>query len=299
MKDIIVIGAGPAGLTAAIYGVRAGMSVLVFEAASYGGQIIKTNRIDNYPANPHISGFDFATNLYNQALELGVEVKFEKVIDASIEGDVKKVITNNGEYEAKTIIVATGSSNKKLGLSNEKDFVGKGLSYCATCDGMFFKNKDVMVNGGGDAALEDALYLSDICNKVYLVYRRNEFEGNDSLVSKVKEKENIEILMNSSISSLNGDSILESVDVETNGENKNIKVNGIFVALGQVPETNNIIKKLTTDKIGYVVSGENTHTEIEGVFVAGDIRAKRLRQLVTAVSDGANAAIEAIEYIRQ
>ena len=299
MKDIIVIGAGPAGLTAAIYGVRAGMSVLVFEAASYGGQIIKTNRIDNYPANPHISGFEFATNLYNQALELGVEVKFEKVIDASIDGDVKKVITNNGEYEAKTIIVATGSSNKKLGLSNEKDFVGKGLSYCATCDGMFFKNKDVMVNGGGDAALEDALYLSDICNKVYLVYRRNEFEGNDSLVSKVKEKENIEILMNSSISSLNGDSILESVDVETNGENKNIKVNGIFVALGQVPETNNIIKKLTTDKIGYVVSGENTHTEIEGVFVAGDIRAKRLRQLVTAVSDGANAAIEAIEYIRQ
>ena len=299
MKDIIVIGAGPAGLTAAIYGVRAGMSVLVFEAASYGGQIIKTNKIDNYPANPHISGFDFATNLYNQALELGAEVKFEKVIDASIDGNIKKVITNNGEYEAKTIIVATGSSNKKLGLSNEKDFVGKGLSYCATCDGMFFKNKDVMVNGGGDAALEDALYLSDICNKVYLVYRRNEFEGNDSLVSKVKEKENIEILMNSSISSLNGDSILESVDVETNGENKNIKVNGIFVALGQVPETNNIIKKLTTDKIGYVVSGENTHTEIEGVFVAGDIRAKRLRQLVTAVSDGANAAIEAIEYIRQ
>jgi thioredoxin reductase (NADPH) len=295
MKDIIIVGAGPAGLTASIFGVRAGLDVLVLEANAYGGQIINANRIDNYPANPHINGFDFATNLYNQALELGVEIKFEKVIDADIDGKIKKVITTNGEYETKTIIIAAGSHNRKIGLSKEDHYIGKGLSYCATCDGMFYKNKDVLVYGGGSPAIDSAMYLSDICNKVYLVCRENEV----SEATELQEKGNIEILLNSKVVNLNGDDTLESVTIESNNETKDIMVSGIFVAIGQVPETNNLTSKLDTNEYGYIKSSENTHTNVEGVFVAGDIREKRLRQLVTAVSDGAMAATETIDYIRQ
>lgn len=188
MYDIIIVGAGPAGLTSAIYASRASKKVLVLEAKSYGGQIINTLDIENYPVEDHISGFDFATKLYNQVKSLGADIVFEKVIDIKNSDDIKEVITNKNTYKTKTIILATGSVNRKLGLSNEDELIGKGISYCATCDGGFYKNKIVAVVGGGNTALEDALYLSDIANTVYLIHRRDEFRGDEVTLSNLKEK---------------------------------------------------------------------------------------------------------------
>jgi thioredoxin reductase (NADPH) len=210
MTDIIIVGAGTAGLTAAIYGVRAGKSVLVFEAGAYGGQIINTPDIENYPGIAHISGFDFATGLYQQATELGAEVKFEQVVSIQNAGDHKTVQTSGGNtYECKAVILATGAKNRPLNLDREKDLIGKGVSYCATCDGMFFKNKDVAVNGGGNTALEDAAYLADICSKVYLIHRREEFRGDEADVEKLRKKDNVEFVLNSTVTKLLGDQRLE------------------------------------------------------------------------------------------
>ena len=199
MYDIIVIGAGPAGLTSAIYGRRANKNVLVLEAKTYGGQIINTLDIENYPVEEHISGFDFATKLYNQAKNLGAEILFEKVVDINDLGKEKEVVTTKTTYKAKSVIIATGSENRKLGLSNEDELVGKGISYCATCDGNFYKKKTVAVVGGGNTALEDALYLADIAEKVYLIHRRDEFRGEESTVKLLKEKSNIEFVYNSTV----------------------------------------------------------------------------------------------------
>ena len=196
MYDTIIVGAGTAGLTAAIYLRRASKKVLVFEAKSYGGQIINASIIDNYPAEPHISGFDFATKLYNQAKELGSEIRFEKVVNIE-DGDIKKVITEKDTYECKTIILATGSDNRKLGLEDEDKLIGKGISYCATCDGNFYKNKVVAVAGGGNSAIEDALYLSNLASKVYVIHRRDEFRAEDKLLNELKEKNNVEFILNS------------------------------------------------------------------------------------------------------
>ena len=204
MYDVIIVGAGPAGLTAAIYACRANLKVLVLEAMTYGGQIINTPSIENYPALFKVSGFDFATNLYNQAKELGSEIKFEKVIKI-IPGKEKKVITFTNSYKAKAIIIATGAVSRKLNLPNEDEFVGKGISYCATCDGNFYKGQVVAVNGGGNTAFEDAIYLADIAKKVYLIHRRNEFRADASLVEQAKKKKNIEFILNSKIIKLNGD----------------------------------------------------------------------------------------------
>ena len=191
MYDIIIIGAGPAGLTAAIYARRASKTVLVLEAKTYGGQIITTNKIDNYPAEPGISGPEFAKKLYDQVIELGVEVVFEKALDIHNLEDKKEVVTANKVYEAKAIIIATGVDNRKIGLENEEKLTGKGVSYCATCDGAFFRNQDVAVVGGGNTALQDALYLSNICNKVYLIHRRDEFRADENTVQELKQKENV------------------------------------------------------------------------------------------------------------
>ena len=288
MYDIIIVGAGPAGLTSAIYGCRSGKKVLVLEAMSYGGQIINTLDIENYPCEEHISGFDFATRLYNQAKNLGAEIKFQKVIEIKDNNNTKKVITNKEEYETKTIIIATGNENRKLGLDNEDGLVGKGVSYCATCDGHFYKSKTVAVVGGGNTALEDALYLSDICEKIYLIHRRDEFRGAESTINKLKEKDNVEFIYNSNITKLNASDRLESIEVS-----------GLFVAIGRIPENQNFAKIIDLDESGYIPSGENCHTNVDGIFVAGDNREKEVRQLVTATSDGAVAATEAIKYINQ
>lgn len=298
MYDIIIVGAGPAGLTSAIYGARADKKVLVLEATSYGGQIINTLDVDNYPAEAHISGFDLATKMYNQAKDLGAEIKFEKVIDIRDNVDSKEVITAKETYNTKTIILATGADNRKLGLDNEDELIGKGISYCATCDGAFYKGKDVAVNGGGNTALEEALYLSDIVNKVYLIHRRDEFRGETSLVNKIKEKKNIELVLNSNVVKLNAKDKLESIDVkDKEGNHKNIEVSALFVAIGRIPENQNFAKIIELNDFGYVIADEFCHTNVDGIFVAGDNRVKRLRQLVTATADGAVAATEAIKYI--
>ena len=298
MYDIIIIGAGPAGLTASIYGRRANKKVLVLEALTYGGQIVNTTVIDNYPALPHVTGFDFATNLYNQAIELGAEIKFEKVINIIVDKE-KKVITDSNEYLARAIIIATGADRRKLGLMNEDKFTGSGISYCATCDGNFFKDKEVAVNGGGNTALTDALYLADIASKVYLIHRRDEFRGSESLVNEVKKRNNIELVLNSKVTKLNGDNHLTSIEITNNdGSTREIPISCLFVAIGQVPVTENFVKLIDVDNNGYAIAGEDMKTKVAGLYVAGDVRKKSLRQLATAISDGAIAATEAIHDIQ-
>ena len=296
MYDIIIIGAGPAGLTAAIYALRANKKVLVLEAKTYGGQIVNASNIENYPGIKSISGFDFSTNLYNQVKDLGGEIKIETVIELK---NNKEVITNKNKYKGKAIIIATGSNNRKLNIDKEEDFIGKGVSYCATCDGAFYKDKDVMVVGGGNTALEDSLYLSNIVNKVYLVHRRDEFRGENKFVEEIKSKDNIELVLNSTIKSINGLDTLESVDVIDKDNNiTNIKVNGLFIAIGQEPK-NEIFKNIINiDSNGYIETSDGVHTNIDGIYVAGDCRNKDLRQLTTAVSDGSIAATTAINEMK-
>ena len=298
MYDIIIIGAGPAGLTSSIYARRANKKVLVLESKSYGGQIINTLDIENYPAEEHISGFDFATKLYNQAKMQGAEIVFEKVIEIKNGRKIKKVVTSKNIYKAKAIILATGSLNRKLGLENEDDLIGKGISYCATCDGAFYKEKRVAVIGGGNTALEDALYLTDIASEVYLIHRRDAFRGEDRTLDLLKEKKNINFIYNSNVTKLNANNKLESIEVtDNNGKVTTISVDGLFVAIGRIPE-NEIFKELIKlDDAGYVIAKENCNTNKAGIFVAGDVRRKEVRQLVTATGDGAIAAEEAIKYV--
>ena len=298
MYDIIIVGAGPAGLTAAIYACRASKKVLVLEAKSYGGQIINTLDIQNYPVEPHISGFDFATKIYNQAKDLGAEVKFEKVINLVLNEKEKQVVTTKNTYQSKTIILATGADNRKLGLENEDELVGKGVSYCATCDGAFYKNKKVAVVGGGNTALEDSLYLADIAEDVYLIHRRDEFRGEEKLINDLKTKSNVHFIYNSNVTKLIANEKLESIEITNKtGEKSIIEVSGLFIAVGRIPENQNFASLINLDEKGYVIATEDCHTNMEGVFVAGDNRVKSLRQLVTATSDGAIAATEAIKYI--
>lgn len=296
MYDIVVIGGGPAGLTAAIYARRANKNVLVLEAQAFGGQIISTLKIDNYPGLYNVSGADFANNLEEQAKALGATLKYEKAIE--INTKEMEVVTVKNVYKTKAIILALGVKPRKLDLPNEEELIGKGISYCATCDGNFFKNKVVAVNGGGNAALEDALYLTDIAKKVYLIHRRDTFRAEDKTISMLKKKDNITFVLNSNITSINGKDHLESVEVTDNEGNKNvIEVDGLFEAIGQIPENSNIIDELELDQFGYIVTDENMHTNLPHIYAAGDIRQKTLRQLTTATADGSIAATEAIKDI--
>lgn len=295
MYDLIIVGAGPAGLTAALYALRANKKVLIFEAKSYGGQIIKAAKIENYPGLPNVSGFDYATILYNQVMDLGAEIKYETVI--RIDKD-KNVITNNGIYKAKAIILATGAESRKLGLKEEKNYIGKGVSYCATCDGNFYKNKVVAVVGGGNTALTDAIYLSDIASKVYLIHRKDTFKGEDKYLTELKNKVNVEFILNSNVVKINGENV-ESIEVKDNNENiAKIEVNGLFIAVGQEPKNAIFADLIKINEFGYIESLDGVHTNIEGIYVAGDARVKNLRQIVTAVSDGAIAATTAIKEMK-
>ena len=298
MYDIIIIGAGPAGMSAAIYAGRSNKKTLLLEASVYGGQIINTPSIENYPVEESISGYDFANKLYNQVKNIGTEIKFEKAIEIKNNKDYKEVVTNKDTYKTKSIIIATGAKNRHLLVDREDELVGKGISYCATCDGAFYKNKDVAVVGGGNTAIEDAIYLSDIVNKLYLIHRRDEFRAEELLVKEIKDKKNVEFVLNSNVVSLNGKERIESITVEDkDGNKKDLSVSGLFIAVGRIPE-NDIFKGLINmNNEGYIIAGEDCHTNIDGIFVAGDNREKSLRQLVTATSDGAIAASEAIKYI--
>ena len=292
MYDIIIVGAGPAGMTAALYALRANKKVLVLEAKTYGGQIIKANIVENYPGLPNVSGFDFATNLYNQVINFKGEIKFETVLRITKE---KEVITTKDTYKAKAIILATGSDNRKLNIDREQEFVGKGLSYCATCDGNFFKEKVVAVVGGGNTALEDALYLSNIANKVYLIHRRDCFRAEDRYIQELKEKNNIEIIYNSNVTKLVGEDTLEAIVIN---DNQTIKVSGLFVAVGQEPKNGIFADIIKLNQYGYIESEDGVHTNQEGIYVAGDCRVKMLRQLTTAVGDGSIAATVAMKEMK-
>ena len=300
MTDIIIIGAGPAGLTAAIYARRASKSVLVLEAKGYGGQIINTPHIENYPVAAHISGFDFATKVYEQAKALGADFKFEKALEIRDNGETKTVVTPKNEYEAKAVIIATGSENRKLGVEGEDKLVGRGISYCATCDGAFFRKKNVAVVGGGNTALEDALYMADIAEKVYLIHRRDSFRGEEATAEKLRQRDNIELVLNSQVTKLNAEKRLQSVEVtDKQGNTRTLEVSGLFVAVGRVPENKSFENLIELDGAGYAASAENCRTKTPGVFVAGDNRQKEVRQLVTAASDGAVAATEAVKYLNE
>lgn len=300
MYDIVVVGAGTAGLSAAIYGVRAGKSVLVLEGASYGGQIINTPEIENYPAIKKTSGFEFATDLFNQAKDLGAEVKYEKVVGVNIEGNIKKVKTDKEIYDAKSVILATGAKNRPLGLPNEKKLVGSGVSYCATCDGMFYRGKVVAVNGGGNTALEDAAFLANVASKVYLIHRRDAFRAEERIVAALKKKGNIELVLNSNIVEIKEESFAVSgivVEDKNTKEKREIAIDGLFVAIGQAPDNAVFTDVADIDKAGYIIAGEDCKTSTEGIFAAGDGRTKEVRQLVTAAGDGAIAGIAAAKYI--
>ena len=297
MTDIIIVGAGPAGLTAAIYACRAGKRVTVFEAKSFGGQIVNARMIENYPAKPHVSGFDFAMDLYEQAVSLGAEIRFERVT-ALRDGDVKTVVTKKGEYEAGAVILATGFEKRKLGLPGEDALTGRGISYCATCDGAFFKKKTVALAGGSGTALEDALYLSDLAEKVYFIYPKDTFAGEEAQTERLKSRANVEILLKSRVTALTGDARLTGIEV-TDGQNetRKIDVDGLFVAVGQIPENQGFASLIELDEKGYVKAGEDCRTNVPGIFTAGDNRTKELRQLVTAAADGAVAATQALAYL--
>ena len=301
MHDIIIVGAGTAGLSAAIYGLRAGKSVLVLEQASYGGQIINTPEIENYPAIQKISGFEFATNLYNQAKNLGAEFAFEKVEGIEDKGQFKEVKTKDKSYEGKTVILATGAKNRSLGVEKEEELVGKGISYCATCDGMFYRGKVVAVNGGGNTAVEDATFLSDYVQKVYVIHRRDEFRADKAEVDRLVAKPNVELVLNSTVKTLECDaSGLTGVVVENkNGEERTLKVDGLFVAIGQAPDNQAFSDLVELDAKGYISAGESTLTKTPGIFTAGDCRTKAIRQLATAASDGAVAGLAAVSYINE
>lgn len=289
MYDVIIIGGGPAGLTAALYAVRSGKSVLLFEKESYGGQISKSALVENFPSQKAISGFEFSMNLYNQAKNFGCEFRKEKVISV-IDGETKKVITPKGEYECRAVIFALGTSPRKSGLPNEEALIGRGLSYCAHCDGNFFRKRDVAVIGGGSTALQDAIYLSDICNKVYLIHRRNEFRGESALAKKLTEKENVEIIYDSTLEGALGEPLLKSITVrnKNTAEEREIPVSGLFLAIGQIPGTAGFENILPLDEYGYVDVDESCKVS-NGIYVCGDCRKKTLRQLTTAVSDGSVA----------
>lgn len=298
MYDIIVIGAGPAGLTAAIYACRASKKTLVLEATTYGGQIITTLDIENYPGEEHISGVDFAKKLYTQAKNLGAEFEFERVIEIVDNGETKLVKTEDDEYEARTVIIATGTETRKLGIENEEKLTGHGVSYCATCDGAFYKDKTVAVAGGGSGALYEASYLANLVKKLYLIHRRNEFRGEDALVKELQEKENVEFIMNSNVDKIIGDDKVEKIVIKDNdGNTRELEIDGLFVAIGRTPSNQNFENVAELDESGYIESGEDCKTKTAGVFVAGDNRKKTTRQIVTATADGAIAASAAIKYI--
>ncbi len=297
MTDIIIIGGGPAGLTAALYAARSGKSVLLFEKLSYGGQISKSAKVENYPAISSVGGAEFSVNLYNQAKSYGCGFRNEEVVSLC-DGKTKKVITQSGEYEAKAVIFALGTKERKSGLQNEDEYIGKGVSYCAFCDGNFFRRREVAVVGGGNTAVQDALYLSEICAKVYLIHRRNEFRAEKNLMEKITEKENVEIITNATLSEIGGAPILKYVKIKdkVTEKERELAVNGLFLAIGQIPGTKDFADVLPLDEYGYVDVGENC-TVKDGIYVCGDCRKKEIRQLTTAVSDGTVAATKAAEYV--
>ncbi|SHG10227.1 thioredoxin reductase (NADPH) [Bittarella massiliensis (ex Durand et al. 2017)] len=297
--DIVIIGAGAAGMTAAVYAARGGNSAIVLEQNVHGGQIVNTGEVENYPAILSISGVEFAGNLYEQATSHGADIRYEKVTGFDFSGPVKVVETDEGRYECKAVILANGVVKRKLGVPGEEKFQGRGVSYCATCDGGFFRGKKTAVVGGGNTALEDALFLANLCEEVTLIHRRDEFRGDAHNVKAVLARENIRILYDTVPLEVLGDQQVTGLKVQNKktGEESELAVDGVFVAVGQIPQNELFRGAVEMDESGFVAAGEDTKTNIPGVFAAGDTRQKLVRQLVTAAADGAVAAVMAGSYI--
>ena len=297
MYDLLILGAGPAGLTAGIYGARGGLKTVIVERKSFGGQASITPEIENFPGIANIDGFTLTFNMQEQAKALGVTFVYDEVESVVLEGVEKSVVTkNNGEIKAKTMVIACGAEATRLGVDNEIDLIGKGVSYCATCDGRFFKNKPVAVVGGGNTAVEDALYLSNFASEVYLIHKRDSLRASKILQDKILQS-NVKILWNSTVEKLEGNPLEKIVVKNTKtGETASIDAKCLFVAIGQTPASAQFLDKLNNEN-GYILADENMRTNIEGVFVAGDIRKTPLRQIITACADGAIAAESAIKYL--
>ncbi len=300
--DVVVVGGGPAGYTAALYSVRAGLSVLVLEMLSPGGQLATTSKIDNYPGFENgIGGFELAQQMQVQAENLGVETLYAGADKLELTENPKKIHTTEGVLQARTVMIATGASPRHMGIEAEERLQGLGVTYCATCDGMFYRGKTVAVAGGGNSAAEDALYLSKLCKKVYIVHRRDTLRATKSSWGPLNSAENIEFLWNNRIVDLEGEEKLTAMVLENtkDGSRQTVAIDGLFVAIGRKPTSDLVAGQLELDDYGYIVADESTRTSIPGVFAVGDVRQKPLRQVVTAVADGAVASKYAEEYLNE
>ncbi|MGN1043863.1 MAG: NAD(P)/FAD-dependent oxidoreductase [Acutalibacteraceae bacterium] len=298
MKDVLIIGAGPAGLTAAIYARRAGLSVGIVEKNVYGGQTAIIDTIENYPGFKKISGFEFSTLLHDQVKNLGAEFIFNQVSEVDFSGVEKTMVMSDGKIaSALTIIVANGLKRRKLGCRGEDEFLGRGVSYCATCDGAFFKDKTVIVVGGGNTALEDSLYLSNICKKVILAVRKGNFRAEKTLSDAVFRRTNIDVKFNTCVKEILGEKVVNGVVLNCGESEESVVADGVFIAIGYQPDNEIFRNKIDMNELGYFIAGEDCNTNIPGVFVAGDCRVKPLRQIATAVSDGAVAGNAAASYV--
>ena len=299
LYDILIVGGGPAGLTAATYARRAGKSVLVIEKNAFGGQITWSPKVENFPGFVSVSGAELGDKLLEQAMEQGAEVELDEVTAVSVRPDgIKTVACDSGAvFEGRALIAAVGAKPRMLGLAREEELVGSGVCFCAVCDGAFYAGKDVAVNGGGNSALQDALLLSEKCRRVYLIHRRDSFRGEQKLVEALEKRENVEFVLRASVTELLGEDELTGVAVEQDGQRRELPVAGLFVAIGHAPDNGIFSGLLDLDRAGYAAAGEDCLTATPGVFVAGDCRAKGVRQLTTAAADGAVAALAACRYL--
>lgn len=297
--DTIIIGGGPAGFTAAMYAARAGLDTVVLEKLSIGGQMALTSQIDNYPGFPHgVDGFQLGMDMRDGAEKAGAEIRFSEVLSLELRAEPKMIQTDSGPLLGRTVILATGASPRLLGLEREAELTGRGISYCAHCDGMFYRGRTVAIVGGGNSAVAEALHLARICKKVILIHRRDTLRATKTYHESIKNAENIEILWNSRVTTLHGDNSLTGITVDISGEIKEIEVDGLFVSIGRQSATELVKEQLELDDAGYILADESTATNLPGVFAAGDVRKKPLRQIVTAVADGATAAAAAEAYLQ-
>ena len=297
MYDIIIIGGGPAGLTAALYAGRANKSVLVIEKETFGGQITFSPMVENIPGFLKLTGNEFAEKLVEQVIQQGADVESCEVTGI-IDGDVKTVVTDDGNFEGKAVIIATGAKHRRLGLSNEENLIGEGISFCAVCDGAFYKDQTVGVVGGGNSALQEALLLSELCEKVYVFQNLDYLTGEEKSAEQLRNKKNVEIMLGTVVDSYIGENSLEGVNVKSSdGEIRQVKLDGLFIAIGLIPQNEAFSSVIKLDNYGYADSGEDCLTKADGIFTAGDCRKKRIRQVTTAAADGAVAALAACDYI--
>lgn len=300
MKDVAIIGAGPAGMTAAIYAHFAGLGVALIEKSVYGGQMAVSSVIENYPGVGRVSGYELSEKMHSQVSECGIEITYDTVRSIEVWGDFFVLYGDRDEYRSRSVIVANGVTRREAGFVGERDYIGRGVSYCAVCDGAFFRGGDVCVIGGGNSALEEALYLSGICRKVYLVHRREAFRAEERYIRELETKHNVEKITSHIPVKVSGDTGVRSLEIKdtASGKARVLDVSGVFVSVGLVPDNVRFLDVLKLTEDGYIISDEDCKTSTSGVFVCGDTRDRKLRQITTAVSDGAIAATRAAEYVR-